>query len=63
MAITSSSAYEICINGKLDVKCINKCPPGKKLIIDNKKGNYCEGIKKCEKYNFKTNNTCIDLCD
>ena len=63
MVFTSSSAYEICIYGKLDDKCIDKCPPGQKLIIDNIKGNHCEGIEKCDKYIFKPNNTCIDHCD
>ena len=63
MAITTSSAYEICINGKLDEKCIDNCPPGQKLIIDNEKGNYCEGTEQCKKYIFKPNNTCTYNCD
>ena len=63
LANTSSSVYEICLYGKLDKKCIDKCLPGQELIIDNEKGNYCNGTEKCEKYILKPNSICVEFCD
>ena len=61
LAIINSSAYEICINGKYNGKCIDECPEGQNLTINAEKGNYCEG-KECNIL-LKTNNTCVDICD
>ena len=61
-AITSLSAYEICIYGIFKGKCIDKCPPGQTLKKDES-GNHCDGNEICNNYIFKPNNTCIDSCD
>ena len=62
LAITKSSAYEICINGKKDGKCIDKCPRGQYLRINSEKGNYCDGNEECDIL-LIPNNTCIGICD
>ena len=61
LAITESSAYEICINGKYNGKCRDKCPRGQYLII-NENGNYCDGNEECEIL-LIPDNTCIGSCD
>ena len=63
LAITKTSAYEICINGIDKGKCIDECPPGKTIIIDTEKGNYCGGNELCDNYILTTNNSCIDKCN
>ena len=62
LAITDSSAYEICINGKFNGKCINKCPNYQDVIIDKENGNYCNLIEYC-KILLLSDNSCIDKCD
>ena len=62
LAIIESSAYEICINGKYNGKCIDECPEGQILVYNEKKGNYCFG-KECKNILLKTNNTCVEKCD
>ena len=62
LAITKSSAYEICINGKYNGKCRDKCHRGQNLIIDNENGNYCGGDEVC-KVLLLPDNTCIGTCD
>ena len=62
LAIKDSSAYEICINGKSNGKCISECPRGKDLIIDNENGNYCNGTESC-KILLMPDNVCVDKCD
>ena len=63
LAITSSSAFEICINEKYKGKCIDKCPPGQKIKYDSQIGNYCEGNLECQNFIFKNDNNCIDECN
>ena len=63
LAITNSSAYELCLKSKFKDKCVDKCPPGQKLEMDHEKGNYCNGDELCKNYIFKPNNTCIDKCN
>ena len=62
LAITKSSAYEICINGKYNGKCRDKCHRGQNLVIDNENGNYCDGDEECEVL-LLPDNTCIGTCD
>ena len=63
LAITKSSAYEICVFAKSNGKCVDKCRPGQKLELYPEYGNYCYGIELCKNYIFEQNNTCIDYCD
>ena len=63
LAITNSSAYELCLKSKFNDKCVDKCPPGQKLEIDHEKGNYCNGDELCKNFIFKPNNTCVDKCN
>ena len=61
LAITDQNAYEICAI-KYNDQCINRCPDGTMLFVDNIKGNYCE--IKCEKNQYITpDNKCISTCD
>ena len=48
LAITESTAYEICAI-KENNKCVERCSSGK-LILDTEKGNYYSDSQKCENY-------------
>lgn len=61
LAITYSSAFEICIYGKDNGKCREECEQNEKLIIDKENGNSC-GPQDCNIL-FRPNNTCIDYCN
>ena len=75
LAITQSSAYEICINGKFNGKCRDKCPNNNRVKINNEKGNFCEDnncpivlipyyncIEKCDEPNYVLNGKECGLC-
>ena len=61
LAITESTAYEICAI-KENNKCVERCSSGK-LILDAEKGNYCSDSQKCENYLLIPHNVCIKNCD
>ena len=50
LAITKSSAYEICVFAKSNGKCVDKYRPGQILELCPEYGNYCYGIELCKKY-------------
>ena len=61
LALTENNAYEICLIKDND-NCIERCPSGKRFVLNNIEGNHC-GPMICMNYTFKPNNICIDYCN
>ena len=61
LAITESTAYEICAIKENNI-CVERCSSGI-LILDTEKGNYCNQSQTCENYLLIPHNACIKNCN
>lgn len=60
-ALTDIKAYEICLI-KDSGKCVERCPSGKRFVLNHIKGNYC-GDTTCQNFILKPNDICSDFCN